>query len=93
MVFGKRVALWDALLYLLIGITISLGVMTAGPLVTFGFLVVPPLTARLLTRRMLAFSLLAAVARRRRGLRRLLGSPTAATCPSARRRWPSPASC
>src|SRR5207302_2249564 len=50
-VFGKRAALWDGLLYLLIGITISLGVMTAGPLVTFGFLVVPPLTARLVTRR------------------------------------------
>jgi len=60
-VFGKRVGLWDGLLYLLIGVTISLGVMTAGPLVTFGFLVVPPLTARLVTRRMLSFSLVAAV--------------------------------
>ncbi len=59
MVFGRRVVLWDGLLYLIIGITISLGVMTAGPLVTFGFLVVPALTARLLTRRMLAFSLAA----------------------------------
>jgi ABC-type Mn2+/Zn2+ transport system permease subunit len=49
-VFGRRVTLWDGLLYLLIGITISLGVMTAGPLVTFGFLVVPALTARLLVR-------------------------------------------
>lgn len=58
-VLGKRVVLWDAVLYLLIGVTISFGVMTAGPLVTFGFLVVPPLTARLLTRRMLSFSLLA----------------------------------
>jgi ABC-type Mn2+/Zn2+ transport system permease subunit len=61
MVFGRRVVLWDGLLYLLIGITISLGVMTAGPLVTFGFLVVPALTARLLTRRMLAFSLTASL--------------------------------
>jgi len=59
-VFGKRVRLWDGLLYLIIGATISLGVMTAGPLVTFGFLVVPPLTARLVTRRMLSFSLVAA---------------------------------
>jgi ABC-type Mn2+/Zn2+ transport system permease subunit len=59
-VFGKRVGLWDSLLYLLIGVIISLGVMTAGPLVTFGFLVVPPLTARLVTRRMLTFSLVAA---------------------------------
>jgi len=60
-VFGKRAALWDGLLYMLIGVTISLGVMTAGPLVTFGFLVVPPLTARLVTRRMLSFSLVAAM--------------------------------
>lgn len=59
-VFSKRVRLWDSLLYLLIGVTISLGVMTAGPLVTFGFLVVPPLTARLMTHRMLTFSLVAA---------------------------------
>lgn len=59
-VLGKRAGLWDALLYLLIGLTISFGVMTAGPLVTFGFLVVPPLTARLLTRRMLTFSLASA---------------------------------
>lgn len=59
-VFRKRVRLWDSLLYLLIGSTISLGVMTAGPLVTFGFLVVPPLAARLITRRMLTFSLVAA---------------------------------
>jgi len=60
MVFGARVGVWDGLLYLLIGVTISLGVMTAGPLVTFGFLVVPPLTARLITRRMVSFSLAAA---------------------------------
>jgi ABC-type Mn2+/Zn2+ transport system permease subunit len=55
-VLGMRVAWWDALLYLTIGATIALGVMIAGPLVTFGFLVVPPLTARLITRRMLTFS-------------------------------------
>ena len=59
-VFRKRVGVWDLLLYLAIGVTISLGVMTAGPLVTFGFLVVPPLTARLVTRRMISFSLVAA---------------------------------
>lgn len=59
-VLGKSAALWDTLLYLLIGITISFGVMTAGPLVTFGFLVVPPLTARLVTRHMITFSTVAA---------------------------------
>jgi ABC-type Mn2+/Zn2+ transport system permease subunit len=56
-VFGKRAATWDTLLYLISGVTISFGVMTAGPVVTFGFLVIPPLTARLVTRHMLAFSL------------------------------------
>ena len=59
-VLGKRAALWDTVLYLLIGTTISFGVMTAGPLVTFGFLVAPPLTARLITRHMLTFSVVAA---------------------------------
>jgi len=56
-VFGKRAALWDALLYLLIGVIISFGVLTAGPMATFGFLVVPPVTMRLVARRMLTFSL------------------------------------
>ena len=59
-IFGKHAGLWDSLLYLMIGVTISLGVMTAGPLVTFGFLVIPPLTARMITHRMLTFSLMAA---------------------------------
>jgi ABC-type Mn2+/Zn2+ transport system permease subunit len=59
-VFGKRAALWDLLLYLLIGLIISFGVMTAGPMATFGFLVVPAVTMRLLARRMLTFSLGAA---------------------------------
>jgi ABC-type Mn2+/Zn2+ transport system permease subunit len=59
-VFGKAAGLWDALLYLVCGVTISFGVMTAGPLVTFGFLVVPALTARVLTRHMLSFSIGAA---------------------------------
>jgi ABC-type Mn2+/Zn2+ transport system permease subunit len=59
-VFGKRVELWDMLIYLTIGIAISLGVITAGPIVTFGFLVVPPFTARLITHRMLTFSLTSA---------------------------------
>ncbi|HXJ36010.1 MAG TPA: metal ABC transporter permease [Candidatus Eisenbacteria bacterium] len=59
LVFGKRVWVWDGLLYLVMGVTISLGVTTAGPIVAFGFLVVPPLTARLVTRHMLTFSLAA----------------------------------
>lgn len=58
-VFGWRVGLWDLLLYLTIGTAISLGVTAAGPLVTFGFLVIPTLTARLLTDQMLRFSIAA----------------------------------
>lgn len=42
---GRSVPFWDGLLYLLIGVTISLGVMTVGPLVIFGLLVVPPMIA------------------------------------------------
>jgi len=59
-VFGKAAGLWDTVLYLVCGVTISFGVMTAGPLVTFGFLVAPPLTARLLTRHMMSFSVASA---------------------------------
>ncbi len=47
--FGKKVLVWDLVLYLIIGTTISLGVLLAGPLVMFGFLIVPPLIAGRLT--------------------------------------------
>lgn len=58
---GRRVFLWDAFLYLLIGLVISLGVMTVGPLVIFGFLVIPPMAAHPWARGMLSFSVLAAL--------------------------------
>jgi ABC-type Mn2+/Zn2+ transport system permease subunit len=58
-VFGRSAERWDTVLYLVCGITIAFGVMTAGPLVTFGYLVVPALTARLLTRHMVSFSIAA----------------------------------
>lgn len=38
---GLSPARWDALVYALLGIAISLGTMMAGPLVVFGFLVLP----------------------------------------------------
>jgi ABC-type Mn2+/Zn2+ transport system permease subunit len=60
-VFGKRAGMWDTLLYLISGLTIAFGVMTAGPVVTFGFLVIPPLTARMFTRHMVAFSVASAI--------------------------------
>lgn len=52
---GKKVIIWDILLYIIIGIIISLGVMTVGPLVIFGFLLIPPITARMITRGILPF--------------------------------------
>ncbi len=42
---GKDPLRADALLYSLLGVTISIGVMTAGPLVVFGFLTLPALCA------------------------------------------------
>jgi ABC-type Mn2+/Zn2+ transport system permease subunit len=41
----KRVLFWDALLFTFIGLTISVSVMSVGPLVAFGFLLMPPLIA------------------------------------------------
>lgn len=41
----KRVLFWDALLFTIIGLTISVSVMSVGPLVAFGFLLLPPLIA------------------------------------------------
>jgi ABC-type Mn2+/Zn2+ transport system permease subunit len=41
----KRVAVWDTLLFACIGLTTSVAVLSVGPLVTFGFLLLPPLIA------------------------------------------------
>lgn len=56
---GRNALAWDLLLYLIIGLTISLGVMTVGPLVIFGFLVIPPLAALPWARGMTSLSLIA----------------------------------
>ena len=37
---------WNILLYLLCGLSIAVGVIMAGPLLVFGFMVLPPLAAR-----------------------------------------------
>ncbi len=58
---GRNVLAWDLLLFLIIGLTVSLGVMTVGPLVTFGFLVVPPLAALPWARGMISLSILASL--------------------------------
>ena len=54
-VLGKPVLAFEALLLLLTGLTVSAGVMTVGPVVVFGLLVLPPLGARGLARSMRAF--------------------------------------
>ena len=55
----KNVLLWDCLLFLLIGLTISMAVLSVGPLVTFGFLLIPPLIAHLFAHNMRQFALAA----------------------------------
>lgn len=56
-VLGKPVLAIEALLFALVGVTISVGVMIVGPLVLFGLLVLPPLWARRYARTMLGYYL------------------------------------
>ncbi len=57
---GRQV-IWDVLLYLLAGLIIAFGVIMAGPLLIFGFLVLPALAARPLVSRMSSFLMLSSV--------------------------------
>jgi len=56
----KNALLWDSLLFLIIGLAISVAVISVGPLVAFGFLLIPPLTAHLFARNMRQFAVLSA---------------------------------
>ena len=56
------VATWDLLFYLLAGVTVALGVIMAGPLLTFGFLVLPPIAVRPLVSRMAPYFIAASAA-------------------------------
>ncbi len=60
-ILGKNVVFWDVLLYLLIGLTVSMAVLSVGPLIAFGFLLIPALTAHLFARNMRAFTMLASL--------------------------------
>jgi ABC-type Mn2+/Zn2+ transport system permease subunit len=42
----RRVVVWDLFLFFLIGSTVAISVLSVGPLIAFGFLVIPPLIAR-----------------------------------------------
>jgi ABC-type Mn2+/Zn2+ transport system permease subunit len=57
---GRQI-IWDILLYLLAGVSIAFGVIMAGPLLLFGFLVLPALAARPLVNRMSSFLLLSSL--------------------------------
>ncbi len=57
----KNVVFWDMLLYLLIGLTVSMAVLSVGPLIAFGFLLIPALTAHLFARNMRQFTALASL--------------------------------
>jgi ABC-type Mn2+/Zn2+ transport system permease subunit len=48
----KNVVFWDVLLFSLIGLTVSTAVLSVGPLIAFGFLLIPVLTAHLVSRNM-----------------------------------------
>ena len=61
MTLGKRVVFWDVLLYLLIGMTVAVAVLSVGPLIAFGFLTIPPLIAHLFSRTMRQFTLIASL--------------------------------
>ena len=58
---GKNVLFWDVLLYLLIGLTVSVAVLSVGPLIAFGFLLIPALTAHLFARNMRQFAILSSL--------------------------------
>src|ERR1051325_5979432 len=57
----KNVLLWDALLFLRIGLAISMAVLSVGPLVAFGFLLIPPLIAHLFAKNMTQFAVAASL--------------------------------
>lgn len=52
---------WGLWLYVLCGLSIAVGVIMAGPLLVFGFMVLPPLAARGLARNMRSFFLLSSL--------------------------------
>ena len=56
---GKNVLFWDILIYLLIGVTVSIAVLSVGPLIAFAFLLIPALIAHLFARTMRQFMIIA----------------------------------
>ena len=60
-ILRKNVVFWDIILYLLIGLTVSMAVLSVGPLIAFGFLLIPALIAHLFAHNMRQFTILASL--------------------------------
>jgi ABC-type Mn2+/Zn2+ transport system permease subunit len=60
-IMRKNVVFWDVLLYVLIGLTVSMAVLSVGPLIAFGFLLIPALTAHPFARNMHQFTVVASL--------------------------------
>ena len=60
-IMRKKVVFWDVVLYVLIGLTVSMAVLSVGPLIAFGFLLIPALTAHLFARNMHQFTIMASL--------------------------------
>ena len=60
-ILRKNVVFWDVLLYILIGLTVSMAVLSVGPLIAFGFLLIPALIAHLFARTMRQFTMAASL--------------------------------
>ncbi len=58
-ILRKNVVFWDLLLYVLIGLTVSMAVLSVGPLIAFGFLLIPALMGHLFAHNMRQFMALA----------------------------------
>ena len=68
---GKKLWVWDMLLYALVGLTISLGVLMVGPLLTFAFLLIPTMIAIRVAKRFFLVPLLGGFHRSVCGLERI----------------------
>jgi ABC-type Mn2+/Zn2+ transport system permease subunit len=58
---GKNIVFWDIVLYLLIGLTVSMAVLSVGPLIAFGFLLIPALISHQFARTMRQFTIAASL--------------------------------
>jgi ABC-type Mn2+/Zn2+ transport system permease subunit len=58
---GKNIVFWDIVLYLLIGLTVSVAVLSVGPLIAFGFLLIPALISHLFAQTMRQFTIVASL--------------------------------